>query len=410
MRLGVNVLVLYLEATLDAFSNWFRDYSRQMSHAHPLPPDLKFLFLSAAKVEFNQAIGECRLVMPGIFQFHQHAPETHPEALMLTVQPVGRGQTIVVRVNCSDPAFESYRQQVVAGIRAAWPDATPVQLRASNQESDGVSVQVRLTGTLDDFERELRHFVANYRAAEVNSVTLQTGGSWSTAERRSIHPDQQSDGSIERSWIVYIHLILEDRMFRSIRDILIHIKATPLGGQYPLLLELGFAPPLFREGFEFSKIFLTHCQGLWNAIPADFAYLTQSLKAQPAAKSEWTIWPGLPQPTSEMVAVIEAPQPPAASTPSTPAAVRENTTITVAVEPETAPAQPVALAWEKITDHMWDRKALELWWKGYSCPEIGEVIRQSPKTVLNRLCTLRKIYGMDIIPTDKQRQKRDRGL
>ena len=93
LRLGVNVLVLYLEATLDAFSNWFRDYSRQMSHAHPLPPGLKFLFLSAAKVEFNQAIGECRLVMPGIFQFHQHAPETHPEALMLTVQPVGRGQT-----------------------------------------------------------------------------------------------------------------------------------------------------------------------------------------------------------------------------------------------------------------------------------------------------------------------------
>ena len=60
-------------------------------------------------------------------------------------------------------------------------------------------------------------------------------------------------------------------------------------------------------------------------------------------------------------------------------------------------------AWKQITDHGWDREALQLWWAGDTYPEIGEKLHKAPKTVRNRLSVLRKIYGTDLIPKHPQR-------
>src|SRR5690242_19256521 len=67
------------------------------------------------------------------------------------------------------------------------------------------------------------------------------------------------------------------------------------------------------------------------------------------------------------------------------------------------PAPQDRPAWEQITDHGWDREALQLWWAGDTYPEIGEQLRKAPKTVRNRLSVLRKIYGTDLIPKNPQR-------
>jgi len=62
--------------------------------------------------------------------------------------------------------------------------------------------------------------------------------------------------------------------------------------------------------------------------------------------------------------------------------------------------------WEQITDHLWDRQALELWHKGHSCPEIATKIGQAEKTVRNRFTQLRYKHGRAIVPTDKDRRQK----
>lgn len=69
------------------------------------------------------------------------------------------------------------------------------------------------------------------------------------------------------------------------------------------------------------------------------------------------------------------------------------------------PATQDRPAWEQIRDHNWDREALQLWWAGYTCPEIGAQLQplKAPKTIRGRLSVLRKIYGTDLIPKQPQR-------
>lgn len=62
--------------------------------------------------------------------------------------------------------------------------------------------------------------------------------------------------------------------------------------------------------------------------------------------------------------------------------------------------------WQQITDYLWDRKAVEMWWGNYINIEIGRAVHVSPRRVTNRLSELRKIYGEGVVPTDKQRRKR----
>lgn len=61
--------------------------------------------------------------------------------------------------------------------------------------------------------------------------------------------------------------------------------------------------------------------------------------------------------------------------------------------------------WERIPDHKWDRRAVELWCKGYSYKDIGRQTRVSWERVRNRLSELRQAYP-DIILVNSQRKKR----
>ncbi len=397
--MDLDLPVLYLEATLQAFSSWLEQYTRQLSQAMPSTEN-GMIYLNPAEAEISRMYGEYSLIMHGIYQPPHQLLVNLPRALTFFIRPVGRSQTIVVRPVCQDLAFEPYFQEILASIRSTWPDATPAQLKTASQAPSGFLAQLRLKGSLDEFELELQHFTSRYQAANVEYASIQecspsTAGTHSYSNRKY----QNGAEKPEYSRTVKIHLLVDKQPFLSIRDIPIEIAATRLGGQYPLFLEVSFKNPLYRESFRFCEVFLTHCLGLWNSVPADFAYMAQALRAERKLQAGW-IWPGSTQPATETVAVIEAYRPAAAPAQPEPAIPA----------PEAAPTAPATPAWEKITDHSWDRQALKLWWEGQTCPEIGKVISQSPKTVLNRLCTLRKVYGTDLIPIDKQRQKRDRRL
>jgi hypothetical protein len=62
--------------------------------------------------------------------------------------------------------------------------------------------------------------------------------------------------------------------------------------------------------------------------------------------------------------------------------------------------------WEMIEDHLWDRQALELWHRGYTCKEIFDQTHvASEDRIRNRLTELRNKYGEEVVPTDEQRRK-----
>lgn len=66
--------------------------------------------------------------------------------------------------------------------------------------------------------------------------------------------------------------------------------------------------------------------------------------------------------------------------------------------------QPV---WERIPDHGYDRKMLELWCEGYTAREISAMISMggSPtaKTITNRLSLLRQTHGEELVPYHRRK-------
>jgi hypothetical protein len=58
-----------------------------------------------------------------------------------------------------------------------------------------------------------------------------------------------------------------------------------------------------------------------------------------------------------------------------------------------------AKPWMQIPDVGWHRRALELWWRGYTVTEIAAMLDRRPKTIGNRLSDLRRTHGLDIVPT-----------
>lgn len=61
--------------------------------------------------------------------------------------------------------------------------------------------------------------------------------------------------------------------------------------------------------------------------------------------------------------------------------------------------------WDSIPDHNWDREAVKLWWEGFSGKEIALKVGCNKERVHNRLCELRKIHDVNIVPTDEMRRR-----
>ena len=63
--------------------------------------------------------------------------------------------------------------------------------------------------------------------------------------------------------------------------------------------------------------------------------------------------------------------------------------------------------WQNIPDLGYDREMLTLWHHEYTAREIGDRLGKSPKTILNRVCELRKEHGKEVVPLRRtETQKR----
>lgn len=78
----------------------------------------------------------------------------------------------------------------------------------------------------------------------------------------------------------------------------------------------------------------------------------------------------------------------------------------MAIKPEAQNHRTELPPWEKIPDHLWDRVAVRLWWEGHLAKEIANAVRTTPERVTNRLSELRRQYGPEIVPYDKDRRKK----
>ena len=83
----------------------------------------------------------------------------------------------------------------------------------------------------------------------------------------------------------------------------------------------------------------------------------------------------------------------------------------VSVEPPELLEKPLSSKlkpWEKIPDHSWDRELLRLWLLTYSAKDIAQRLKSfnvHEERVTNRISELRRIYGLEIVPTDAQRKE-----
>lgn len=61
--------------------------------------------------------------------------------------------------------------------------------------------------------------------------------------------------------------------------------------------------------------------------------------------------------------------------------------------------------WKIIPDNYWDRIAVEMWCQGHTNKEIAQRVYVQPKTVTNKISSLRRMYPQANIPTDEERRK-----
>jgi len=61
--------------------------------------------------------------------------------------------------------------------------------------------------------------------------------------------------------------------------------------------------------------------------------------------------------------------------------------------------------WLRVPDVGWHRQALELWWTGYTIPEIAKKISFDGKTIRNMFSLLRKQFGHEVVPTAEELRK-----
>ena len=75
-------------------------------------------------------------------------------------------------------------------------------------------------------------------------------------------------------------------------------------------------------------------------------------------------------------------------------------------------AEAAPKPWEIIPDVGWNRKAVELWHAGCTSREIARMIGRdlTPKTILNVISSLRRIYGTDVVPERRTKSKPGRKL
>ncbi len=330
---------------------WLECYVKDESEAR-LPAEGGAVCLSSFNLLPVRSGEPLRAWIGGAFwdAYGQGYPLYRPLELALT--PIAPCNRVEVELYARDARAQNYLVQLVVAITERWPDSGPTLWLHAPQALTHRLAELKLKTDLSNFALGLEEFAGSYHADGVLAVSFDEDaaptGQGGTAPSRKR----------QRSWTVQLHLPGPARPYYHIRTFDLALTASRMSGKYPLTFSLTRQGHLFPEVAAFGRDFAAWCRDNWRTAPVTAAPVT----ARP---------------------ITEPP---------------------VTGRAEAEAATPTDRPWELIPDHLWDRRALRLWWEGLTCPEIGRRLSQAPKTVRNRLTLLRKVYGTDVVPTNRRRR------
>ncbi len=357
----MNRMGMYIETSDDDFISWL-DNQLQEAASERLPRGDGVIGLSRAEKRIL-LLERLSLEISGVYTDSAGMSLAMPKLIQIGVMPVSLGKSIEITTTCHEPALQSYIVRLLADIAHRWPPAGETMWVGEPRKTEHRLCELKLRTNFKGFEQELKSLAASFVSGGVRFVTV--------AERRNypLRPEKTIDRhgtplepEQKRSWEVRLKLQTMERPWQSRDEIPLDVEVSRIPGKYPLLLAVTLVGYKYREVEPFVEALVARCRAAWRVAP-------------------------------------EAREPEPSSQSSHPVALEKV---------ESGQAEKARHPWEEIPDHAWDRKALALWWEDYSCPEIGEKLSQSAKTVLNRLSALRQMYGTEIVPTDKQRRERNR--
>ncbi|MBI3243463.1 MAG: hypothetical protein HYZ49_14360 [Chloroflexi bacterium] len=352
---------MYIETSDDEFISWLGNQLQEAtSERFPTGDGVIRLGKAERRILLLERLS---LEIDGIYTDSTGMSLTMPKLFQIGVTPVGLGKSIEITATCHEPALQGYLVRLLADIAHHWPPAGETMWAGEPRKTEHLLRQLKLRTSFKGFEQELKSLAAVFVGGGVCYVTL--------AERRNylLQPHQTTDRhgtplvpEQKRSWEVRLKLQTMERPWQSLDEIALDVEVSRIAGKYPLMMTVMSVGYKYREAEPFVEALAARCRAAWRVAP-------------------------------------EAGKPGGNSQSSHPVEPRKV---------ESGQTQNAKQRWDEIPDHAWDRKALALWWEDYSCPEIGEKLSQSAKTVLNRLSALRQMYGTEIVPTDKQRRERNR--
>ncbi len=316
-----------------------------------------------------------------------------------TFTPVGRGQTTEGKVISEDELLRPYLVEVCRRLSEKWPMAEATLRRDGDPKPEPSLSELQLLTDFENFQIELENFTQTYSTDAVKYVNLAVRrdlflhrGSFIDRKEQLIDPNRV------RSWEVRLNLLGVRNPWASKIELLIDVEISRLGGRFPVLLKItSMSSYTHLESVKFTNDFVLHCKKTWEWAATRPAGESVEIGSKHSA-SDGT-------PVHELRAVrpeIHKTQPGQAK-PNAEVPISESDGL---APPPASQAEPKSLPWERIPDFSWDRQALRLWWEGHTHKEIGQKLHLAEKTVLNRLSSLRKTYGEDIVVTERKRRRR----
>ncbi len=274
------------------------------------------------------------------------------QPLQVEATPIGRGDRLAGVVHCRRPEAQSYMVDLVLAATRQWPESAET-VWASEPPTGRLLGQLKLKTSVADLALGLQDFAATYQADGVTHVSVVENREPAASPSLPIADPTRR----RRVWDIHLHLPGSDLAGRHIRQLTLNLQAVRMPGRFPVTFTLTPQGHTFPEVAAFGESFLTWCQETYRTAP----------RTDPSVL-------GRAQTNGSILGLAGTPD-------------------------------PTDKPWELIPDHLWDRRALRLWWEGLTCPEIGERLSQAPKTVRNRLTQLRKAHGPAVVPLNGRRTR-----
>jgi hypothetical protein len=259
------------------------------------------------------------------------------------VTPIGAGDRVQVELDADAADAQAYLVQLVTTILGQWPSTAETLWVNQPSRQERPLGQIRLKTDPAHFSRGLVEFAEQYHPATTVAVHFSERTTPASENyTKNVQPNRTAGRWAPRAWDIHLRLPRLARPYLTISELVLRLELSRLSGHYPVMATLTQCGKyVFPEFESFSRDFMAWCRQNWRAAPDAPAQAAFAVPQQP----------------------IPSRQP-----------------------------------WHQVPEHLWDRRALELWWAGHSHKEIGQQLSQAPKTIRNRLAQLRKEFGPQIVP------------